>query len=142
MSVVFPVFVLAKDSREIVRYDSVAQMQYAMERIDVENEEYEAWDAHSRPLKLKVEEPLWLQVEQGEERPDEAGLRSHVVYFSKLQGVALDLNDETQTTLAIYEKIMAKKTQRRQKFMGLAQMNTGFSPWSLGSRKQALTLAS
>jgi hypothetical protein len=56
MTVAFPVFVLASDSREILRFSSLAEMQQNLERIDVENEEYEVWDANAWPIKMKVEE--------------------------------------------------------------------------------------
>ena len=44
MEVEFPVLVLAKDSDEVLKFGSLPAMQRYRERIDVENDEYAAWD--------------------------------------------------------------------------------------------------
>ena len=60
----FPVYVLAKDCGEIDSYTSIENMQSYLEAIDVENNEYEAWDAEGRLLELTVSsrKPDWLQI--------------------------------------------------------------------------------
>lgn len=42
--VCFPVFVLAKDCAEVTEYSSLTAMQGDMEAVDVEGNEYDAWD--------------------------------------------------------------------------------------------------
>jgi hypothetical protein len=51
MVVVFPLYVLAKDCGDILRIEAEERLSY-FEAIDVENDEYEAWDATGRRLKL------------------------------------------------------------------------------------------
>jgi len=60
----FPVYVLAKDCSEIRAFASRQAMQNFMEPIDVENDEYEAWDSHRNCLRLAVTKPktVWLRV--------------------------------------------------------------------------------
>lgn len=60
----FPLFILAKDSGEIGSYSSLASIQRHLEAIDVENEEYEAWDADGLSLSLTVgpTKSAWLQI--------------------------------------------------------------------------------
>jgi len=45
----FPVFVKSKDSGDVNSYNSVKEMLRALEQIDVENDEYQAWDATGLP---------------------------------------------------------------------------------------------
>src|SRR5438067_2387782 len=61
-NVVFPIFILEKDSKDIARFDSIYQMQRQLEEIDIENHEYEAWDSAGASLSLQVQEPVWLQI--------------------------------------------------------------------------------
>jgi hypothetical protein len=58
MSIAFPVFVREKDSGDIDRFDSIPQMQRQIERIDVENGEYDAWDSAGVPIRLQIQEPV------------------------------------------------------------------------------------
>lgn len=51
----FPVFVMARDSGEVSKYESIEAMQVDLEEIDVENDEYAAWDRDGRPLELLVQ---------------------------------------------------------------------------------------
>jgi hypothetical protein len=63
-NVTFPVYVLAKDCGEVTEYSSRDAMQSYLEAIDVENEEYEAWDFEGRVVKLIVADhkPEWLNL--------------------------------------------------------------------------------
>jgi hypothetical protein len=57
----FPVFLRTKDSGEVKAYRSVIEMELDLEEIDVENDEYEAWDAGGTPLVMSVQqEKIWL----------------------------------------------------------------------------------
>jgi len=60
----FPVYVLAKDCGEMTAFTSQQAVQGFMEPIDVENDEYEAWDNKGNLLHLSVIEPksTWLKV--------------------------------------------------------------------------------
>jgi hypothetical protein len=48
-AVVFPVFVLAKDCGEVMRFDSPEELEW-LEPVDVENNEYDARDAGGKVL--------------------------------------------------------------------------------------------
>ena len=54
----FPVFVSSRDSEEMKKYQDIEKMEHALERVDVENGEYLAWDRQSRAVKLRVREGM------------------------------------------------------------------------------------
>lgn len=87
-----PIFVRLKDCGEVVRYDSLASMQTQLEPIDVENEEYEAWDTAGTLLRLSVKKSAaWLLVESTEKsEPDR--LASAIAEFARLQDMDLDVS--------------------------------------------------
>ncbi len=62
-------------------------MQYHFEQVDVEGEEYEAWDAVGTPLQLSVQKGAeWLQVEpRGTPAPRE--LADAIREFARLEAV-------------------------------------------------------
>jgi len=62
--IAFPVYVMAKDCGEITVFSNFEKMRWHFEPIDIENDEFEAWDAHGRALALKVgsKKSEWLQV--------------------------------------------------------------------------------
>jgi hypothetical protein len=87
-----PLFVRLKDCGDVVCYDSIASMQTYFEPIDVENEEYEAWDAAGTRLQLSVKKSAdWLRVESTEKSEPEQ-LASAIAAFAQLQGVHLDVS--------------------------------------------------
>lgn len=84
-----PILVLLKDCGEVRRYNSVRDMQYDFEEVDVENEEYEAWDATGMPLKLSVQgAKAWLRVEPGE-KPAPEQLANAIREFARIEAVPL-----------------------------------------------------
>jgi hypothetical protein len=108
MSVTFPVIVLEQDSGNFMRFISLAEMHKQLERIDVENEEYLAWESSGRPITMTVEEPLWLKLEARTEEPDTARLFSALQRFAESRGVSLQAADRSTSPLALYEKIIAQ----------------------------------
>jgi hypothetical protein len=82
-----PVFVRLKDCGDVVRYDSIAKMQNHFEQIDVENEEYVAWDAAGTRLKMSVQASSdWLRIESLP-NPQPEQLAEAIREFARLQGV-------------------------------------------------------
>lgn len=68
---------------------SIAAMQNDFERIDVENDEYEAWDGNGVPLSLSVQQPIWLRVEpHASAKPHE--LAAAIVEFAQHSGISVD----------------------------------------------------
>ena len=87
-----PVFVRLKDCGDVVLYDSILKMQSSFERIDVENDEYEAWDATGTRLKLSVQESdEWLRIDPMPGSPPEQ-LVEAIIQFGRLQGVNVDVS--------------------------------------------------
>jgi hypothetical protein len=86
-----PIFVKLRDCGDVVRYDSIPKMQGYFEQIDVENQEYEAWDATGTPLRLSVQKSSdWLRIEPGK-RSEPEHLAIAIREFARLQGVDVDI---------------------------------------------------
>jgi hypothetical protein len=66
----FPVYVLAKDCREFREYRTLQDMRAYMEAIDVEGNEFDAWDVEGSMLKLTTRNSkrAWLHLERTETR--------------------------------------------------------------------------
>ncbi len=89
----FPIFVRTKDCGDVTEFSAVADMQREFERIDVENEEYEAWDANGVPLSLSVQEPVWLRVEAQSSGAKPVELANAIMRFAQAVGIEVDLSD-------------------------------------------------
>jgi len=65
-SVEFPVYVVCKDSKDIIAFPSYELIKGHLEAIDVENSEYDAFDAAAFALRLGVGGPKasWLVIER------------------------------------------------------------------------------
>lgn len=78
--VLFPVFVLARDCGEVTEYPSLMAMQYHMEAVDVENDEYDVWDAQGNGVRLAVRSPnpksQWLHADRLETQLSEQDFAS------------------------------------------------------------------
>ena len=91
MSVNFPIFVLAKDCGEVSRFNSIEEMQRQLEEIDVENDEYTAWDRTGTPLKMSVQKPVWLRIEPEILKPHQSQLRDALIQYAATLGVEVKL---------------------------------------------------
>ena len=65
-SVEFPVYVLCKDSKDVIAFPSYELIKSDLEPIDVENSEYDGFDAAAFVLRLGVGRPKasWLVIER------------------------------------------------------------------------------
>lgn len=106
MSISFPVLLLERDSQDVMRFDSVFDMQEYLERIDIENDEYVAWDSTGRALRMAVQEPVWLKVEPRADLPD-SGLQKALEQLAESRGIKLQPPDKGMPPLMLYEKIIA-----------------------------------
>ncbi len=113
MRAVFPVFVLAKDSGEVLRFVSVDDMQRGLERIDIENSEYDAWDRDGRPLNLAVQEPVWLNITIEGSSKGRMTLREALLLYASRVGVSVDASIPDDHDL--FEKIAASASERRRR---------------------------
>ena len=99
-------------------------MTCKFERIDVENEEYEAWDSLARPLRVFVKQtPDWLGLELGDS-PQPGQLRNAILEFARVQQVQLgdsleNLEDPSRlleaVTLAVRKKRESESWWQRLK---------------------------
>ncbi len=89
MQIKFPLFVLAKDCGEIATYDSAHDLQFHVEKIDVENGEFEVWDKDGLPINLSVREPLWLGLEPASDQHDPEKLGGVLRKYAESVGVQL-----------------------------------------------------
>ena len=107
MKATFPMLVLERDSGDILKFESLAEMQSYLERIDVENNEYAAWDASGQPVSLLVQDPTWLKVVPA---PESAGLelRDSLKRFAQARHVTLTDSEQKLAPVALYEAITAK----------------------------------
>lgn len=84
--VVFPVYVLAKDCGEVFRFENPRELNY-LEAIDVANNEYEAWDAERRVLRLIASNIGIFRA--GEIAVGNAGQSLDVTRFKQLTEIAI-----------------------------------------------------
>ena len=112
MNVRFPVFVREKDSGDVFKSGSMRELQQNVERIDIENSEYDAWDAEGRPLRLGVQEPVWLTLESAGQ-PVIPALRSAIAVFAAKRGVVLSENQQSVDDLAMVLNQLPSVRQRR-----------------------------
>jgi hypothetical protein len=113
MEVVFPVFILEKDSGDVIRFESVAEMQHQLERIDIENREYEAWDRSGRRLDLGIQEPTWLTVRPAASQGGDAiALSDALRAYAQRAGVPVE--ESTNDPLTLYEAIQASIAKNRK----------------------------
>lgn len=54
MNVVYPLFVLLDDRKNMLAIESPDRILYHLEAIDIENQEFLFWDATGRPIEVKV----------------------------------------------------------------------------------------
>lgn len=63
MQPTFPITLRERDSGREIRCDSINEIQFNVEKIDVENGEYEIRDAEGRSVRMTVQKPIWIQLQ-------------------------------------------------------------------------------
>jgi hypothetical protein len=89
MQINFPLFVLLKDCGEIIRCNTVHEMQFRFEKIDIENEEYQAWDKDGCAVDMKLQEPVWIFLVPSAQGSDPDQLRLALLRYAASVGVQL-----------------------------------------------------
>lgn len=102
----FPVFVLSKDCGEVEMFNSLESLEKELELIDVENSEYEIWDAQGLRLRLSAQKPTWLKIE--EVQPDYDGLKTSVLNYASASGLKIS-DMETKSLKTIIQAVSAQK---------------------------------
>ena len=114
MEPTFPVFILAKDSGEVMKFWSVIEMQRELEPIDIENGEYEAWDKDGNMLKMRVQKSVWLVLESSSILSSRS-LISVLNEFAGKHGVEVAGNrQESPEGLFDYITVQAKKIAKNK----------------------------
>jgi len=110
--IIFPIFVLAKDCGEISEYISFEKLQRQLEEIDVENNEYEAWDKHGEPLRLFVKKmPTWLEIEPMAE--SSISLRDAILAYGNSVGICLSDEEVADFSEALRTISRSKALRKR-----------------------------
>ena len=117
MEIKFPVFVRARDSGEVTQYSSIVEMQNQFEIVDVENDEYEAWDASGLRLSLALQEPKWLLLEASSAAPKPAEIVDAIRNYADASEVQVDLSglrtNEFAAALANVKDAIGRKWQAK-----------------------------
>ena|ERR1051326_3204368 len=113
MQINFPLFVRAKDSGEVARFNSVQELQVQVEKIDIENEEYEAWDKDGLPVGLKLQNPVWIKLELLTEGYDPDRLRRALLDYANSVGVQLP----DQLPISAFETALSQIRAEQEKKM-------------------------
>ena len=114
MNITFPVFVLLKDCGEVVKCNSVYEMQRRFEKIDIENDEYRAWDAAGHPVVMRVQKPVWLML-NAEDRNELDHLRKVLVTFADSAKVDLNPVDANNSSPEQIFETIAHKLEKQQR---------------------------
>jgi hypothetical protein len=113
----FPVFVSTRDSGDMKKYQNSREMEHALERIDVENGEYLAWDRQCRTMKLQVKEgPGWLALSTGE--PAIPEFRGALARFTSSMGHESDSMVTDGTSAEAMYEAAAKHVSQAKGRMG------------------------
>jgi hypothetical protein len=112
MNIDFPLFICAKDTGEVERFDSVCELQSELEEIDVENAEYLAWDKHGSPVSLSVQKPVWLKLEL-QPTLDQPKLKTCLQKYAARVGVDIALNEPSEQEFSrAYQQLETDLKQR------------------------------
>jgi hypothetical protein len=101
-----PIYLLLKDCGEVITFSTQHKLQGHLEAIDVENNEYEAWDADGRVLALSVgpQKSEWLEVRRTDQMiPNEA--------FAEIKTQALPYRDPQRLLRVIGRKLGLLKAE-------------------------------
>jgi hypothetical protein len=113
----FPVFLRIRDSGEVKAYRSIIEMESHLEEIDVQNDEYEAWDAGGVPLALSVQqEKIWLRLAVAA-APQPEQLTMAIAKYARRAGLDIDTTALPLRNLATWlerSREMAEAKRRAQ----------------------------
>jgi hypothetical protein len=127
MDIKFPVFVRAKDSGEVTRYSSVSEMQHQFEQVDVENDEYEAWDVTGNRLSLTVQRPIWLRIELSGTSARRDELADVIRNYAEVEDAQLDLSElERNEFTAAFDRVQEAISRKRSSRPWLQRLKSRF----------------
>ncbi len=113
----FPVFVSSRDSGEMRRYQDLPEMERALERIDVQNGEYVAWDRQFRLVSLQAKEgDSWLSLSVG--NPAMPEFQSALRRFASSMGLEMEREAMSGTSAELMYEGVSKRVSQAKARMG------------------------
>jgi hypothetical protein len=108
----FPVFLASKDCGAMQKYATAQELYRALERIDVENHEYEAWDSERFRVEMFLRnEKDWLGLKQTARQ--NAEFKDALVRYARTLGVLVDPASLTaDKPIELYEMVDKAVTAR------------------------------
>lgn len=85
MDINYPIFLRDRDGYMYL-LDSTSDVQARLEPVDVEDREYEGWDAHGRPVELHLDHGV-IGVKALDEATQLDRLRASIVEYARLLGL-------------------------------------------------------
>src|SRR5438552_10536546 len=85
-SVVFPIYVCLDDG-QVIRIESFQKILYHLEAIDIENDEYQFWDANGLGLKILIEKNAVSGFQKADNR---LSFQQAVEMYAEQLGVPID----------------------------------------------------
>lgn len=111
----FPLYVCL-DDEEVIRIESSDRILYHLEAIDIENNEYQFWDATGRPLKVVITKGRVSGLETAENK---VTLPQAVKQYAEHLGVSLDASGKPEEIWARLEKAKESLPRRSGVFSRL-----------------------
>jgi hypothetical protein len=108
----FPIFLVSRDCGSMRKYAAMQELYKALERIDVENHEYDAWDMEAFRVEMSVrDEKDWLGLKRTTRGMAE--FKEALVRSAGAAGVAVDPASLTaDNPLELYDQIEQVVTAR------------------------------
>jgi len=122
MNISYPIFIKAIDDKHVILIDSADKINYILEPIDVENNEYIAWDREGFPLEIRVDKQRGIIFEKLDKSNEFKKLRESIIDYAKIYGVfdyvkeLFEKEIDLATTLKYIELLIAEK-ERRESFL-------------------------
>ena len=120
MAVEFPIFVHSKDDKSIQRFLNLYEAQSYLEKTDVQNLEYDCWDSRGVFLRLIIQDPVWLKLEEDEGKAQHSLIKVLKDYAKEL-GVEFQSQNESEVTANDLFDEIADKRANYSKTMSLFQ---------------------
>jgi general secretion pathway protein G len=103
----FPIFLRSRDDTHVSRFDSLEGLRRSLEAIDVENEEFEAWDDRGFRVRLLLLDSREIGAESSGDRPAIQEALRAFTEFASAEAVTPTLPPMGESLLPIYEVVQA-----------------------------------
>jgi hypothetical protein len=108
-SVVFPIYARLDDG-QVIRIESFQKILYHLEAIDIENDEYQFWDANGRSLKILIEKNAVSGFQNADNR---LSFQQAVEMYAEHLGVPINTSGTPHEVWAKVQKAEQSVPQRR-----------------------------